>query len=213
MAPFFLGVIWLLYKKKILSDMRTFCVVVVIVVAVVASLVLTVGYTGLGISGAICDSLIVRGVHPTICTGGIRALDDSAMAALSYNYEINIQSGLWLSFAIAAVLAAIPFYFFRFNDWVSLSPIPWNWAIIILFIVFAPIFLVGIDWGRWIHVVVSGSSIILALLIHLGAVKAVPLLPSVMSVIYLSTWHVPHCCGALGGGLVAKVLGWLMRNL
>ncbi|WP_437586921.1 hypothetical protein [Sorangium sp. So ce1000] len=69
-----------------------------------------------------------------------------------------------------------------------------------------PLYVVAIDWGRWIHVYLSMASILLL------ASKATirPVHPALVA-LYVSVWSLPHCGAHLSGGFAESVVRFGFR--
>ncbi|WP_437894371.1 hypothetical protein [Sorangium sp. So ce124] len=64
-----------------------------------------------------------------------------------------------------------------------------------------PLYVVAIDWGRWIHVYVSMPSILS--LASKATIRPVHLAPVAL---YVSVWSLPHCGAHLSGGFAESVV-------
>jgi hypothetical protein len=87
-----------------------------------------------------------------------------------------------------------------------------NFLFILLnFLYSLPIFFLSYDWGRWLFV--HGMILIIIFGLYLNENKSRifnlknKLTISLISVIFISTWSIPHCCSVnIGGGFFAKII-------
>lgn len=97
---------------------------------------------------AIGADLVARGLSPNICNGVLSfnlGPSDVILWAKTYDYG-------WL-YGITLVLSLLPFCIMtRTFPLPGVSPRRAGTAILLLFLFSAPLFLVAVDWGRWIHI-------------------------------------------------------------
>lgn len=151
---------------------------------------------GPGTATALCDATTARGLGPQLCTGAFawmgRGLNDS-LASVTQN--LAVHSG----YLVVLALAALP---------IALSPwlrIHWRWAIAALMGIL-PLFVLGIDYGRWIHILVIELSVCIAVA---GKKLVESSLWNPLSVgLYVSLWGVPHAAPT-----PSDLAGWPFRGL
>lgn len=140
-------------------------------------------------SDAICRSLIERGLDGKMCDGALAwSTDNLATSIERVRGMIGYGS---LSIIGLAILSLLPLHFTTFVTRRTVS------VLFTVILSFSPLFVVAIDWGRWLHVI-----IFMIFCISLSENVSVngPFKRShlVFGAVYLSSWHVPHCC--VGGG-------------
>lgn len=111
---------------------------------------------------------------------------------LEYTITQTIQARMWSDvwiFVSIALLAALPMFGFR---------IPgvgrrWHLAVILIPIVcMMPLFLIAIDWGRWVQMIFLPLSLIGIAALIAGVAEYRRLLPQWATVAYVSTWSMSH---------------------
>jgi hypothetical protein len=157
-----------------------------------------VAMLGLGLSVAypgsaaaqegLCQAVVRAGLAPKLCSGALAWVGKSPAAAMASVMPY------WRSYALLYpplfVLALAP-----------LLPLAWTRRRIVLLavglIALVPLFLVAIDWGRWLHIYITmvfmtllhddQSTPVCTLHWHAGWMLACVLT-------YALTWGMPHCC-------------------
>jgi hypothetical protein len=156
----------------------------------------------------LCQSLIDHGLSPDLCTGAIawmgRDLNDSLQLV---QQNLAVHSG----YLAMAALAALPIVT---TGWLRRY---WPWALAML-VGIAPLFVLGIDYGRWIHILFLEIAICMM-------VASAELLESrhwtgLSTLLYVVLWGIPHAAPTaanLAGwpfkGLLATVIGWVQTGL
>lgn len=147
-------------------------------------------------ASALCAATTARGLGPQLCTGAFawmgRGLSDS-LASVTEN--LAVHSGY---LAIAA-LACLPI---ALSPWLRRY---WPWALA-AFVSILPLFVLGIDYGRWIHIVVVELSICIAAVHHKWVES--PLWNPLSTVLFVGLWGVPHAAPT-----PPAVPGWPMKGL
>ena len=137
----------------------------------------------------ICDSLIERGYTSDICDGAVNALTWDLNAGVAV---VRDAASLW--FLPAMILAAAPFFLFRYSR-------PLGLAMVFGLISLLPLFVVGADWGRWLHIAVAATSLTIIRLIGTSGARsfverrrfsASEPIGAALLVLYGLGWHLPH---------------------
>jgi hypothetical protein len=132
-------------------------------------------------AGAICQRLREQGyVGEQICSGAIDAIGWSSSYALNYvqsSYPLYLGFFLLAPLAFVAVLYAIQ---------KSVNPI---WVAIIS-ISFVPLFIVGVDYGRWISMAVISLAFVSSTIKRIPDVKKAWF--PYLTIVYLTVWGLPH---------------------
>jgi hypothetical protein len=138
------------------------------------------------ISKNICTSLISIGFDKNICQGAISFLQRSFTEVLKETLA-SVTSLLRL-YSVLLIISIFPLFFL--NWFISLKN---KLLIIFSFIGISPLFLIGLDWGRWIHIYIYFVfTIILSDSVYKNLIiKKIPIL---IIVGYLTLWSMPHCC-------------------
>lgn len=144
----------------------------------------------------ICTGLIQRGLDMEICGGAIAWL------------------GLGLADAIREAARYFPNTLYVFPGLFMLAMLPIaasTWArqhasfLLLALASMVPMFVIALDWGRWIHIYVFMSSTLL-LAISTRHEVGFPKWPVGLVIAYVGLWSVHHFLPLLGGGLLQFVL-------
>lgn len=149
------------------------------------------------ISKNICKSLISMGFDKGICQGAISFLERSFAQVLEESLG-SVTSSLRL-YSVLLILSIVPIFFL---DW--FSNLKNKLLILFSFIFISPLFLIGLDWGRWIHMYIYFMfTIILSDSVYKNLV--IKKIPTLVIIGYLTLWSMPHCCtDKIGNGIFSK---------
>ena len=138
------------------------------------------------ISKNICKSLISIGFNQDICQGAISFLQISFSEVLKETLG-SVASSLKF-YSVLLILSLVPIFFL---DW--FGSLKNKLLILLSFIGISPLFLIGLDWGRWIHIYIYFVfTIILSDSVYKNLIiKKIPIL---IIIGYLTLWSMPHCC-------------------
>lgn len=156
----------------------------------------------------VCHPLLERGLSPTICTGAIDWLD-RGNARGSETYDAIFSSKAMLSFPMAYLLILVPiglvvYQYSRPQLLLTLavaSALP-----------FVPLYLVAVDWGRWMSMHIVSLSFLFATLRLTGKIEPVRSLPfnPLLALLILSLLWSPRATTGIAKGGPAVTL---MRQL
>jgi hypothetical protein len=151
----------------------------------------------------ICDSLVMRGIGSSICSGSIESL------GIHYNEAVRSQIPHFLLVYLPVfALAITPILL---TDWLKKDPSS-KLIVFVGFVALLPLFVVAFDWGRWIHIYVFFVTILLlAQSCHLQIVM--PALPYPVLIFYLTLWMIPtlYSSGEPSNGLLWRLVGMAKR--
>jgi hypothetical protein len=115
------------------------------------------------VGSGMCDAVTTRGEETFICSGAINLAADAAVEDLFFS---TVQDNLWpwliAYLPIALILLNLIFAFSNnYMKSVNLSQVKvnTNWSIAGLFALSLPIFIVSVDWGRYLSIFFTISSI------------------------------------------------------
>ena len=160
---------------------------------------------------AVCDSLVVRGISPRICEGTIYSNTGRKIDILETLRILLLENNMGYYFPIMA-FALVPFIW---NGWIKHHIVLFSYFSLSIF----PMFLIGLDWGRWIHIL--GTMITLAWIVerrqdgealYESHVKRKSLIFAIFSMLFIAMWRLPNAGGLPGAflfGAVARVLSWI----
>ncbi len=150
---------------------------------------------------AICESARLTTLDENACQGAIEFLyldSSETFNLVAQTYWVN--GSVWGSLLATVLLSSIPLIFFKPRK---------GFFIAICFTVIAmlPAFVLALDWGRWLAVIVTGASILIlgysSQRLHFGKGKKYNLLSALMICAYSGSWSM--------GSIVTNDLsmGWL----
>ena len=164
-----------------------------------------------GVSRAICSSLMERGISGRICDGTIFSTTGLSLSIFETLHYLVIENNFGYYIPLLA-FAIIPFIW---NGWISRHPLISSG----FFLSVLPIFLIGLDWGRWIHIL--GTLITLAWIVENTQeskppkgkqIKKSTTAFVILSLLFTILWRIPHAGGLPGAvffGALARVISWL----
>jgi hypothetical protein len=161
-----------------------------------------------GIDTRMCANLVADGYTPRLCGGAIAFLDRDVSEAIIRVGDALTTGHYATTYLMVVLLAAVPFLF------VSLSK-PLKVGVALSLLATIPLFVVAIDWGRWIVISVWLITVLVLRFdggrhITLRPITPTTLTTRVMSVVgtvaCATLWSVPHCCEPrIGLGVVERV--------
>ncbi|MEE9963536.1 MAG: hypothetical protein K4304_00420 [Propionicimonas sp.] len=159
-------------------------------------------------STALCTRILDQGLGPNLCTGAVAWMGRSLQDSLDLiDKDAATNSGYLVMLALALLPIALSPWLRRF----------WGWALVAA-IGIAPLFALGIDYGRWVHILVIELSICIAVS-HRDLIES--RLWNPLSVgLFVTMWALPHANPTTPGvpgwpwkGLAADVINWLQVRL
>jgi hypothetical protein len=146
--------------------------------------------------GAVCDDLVDRGFDARVCEGAISYLGESAGDQV---LRVADTLPLGLLYVVVAAFASVPFL---------LSP--WareRWRLLVVAVLpLAPLFVVALDWGRWIMLAV----VIATVLTVVGSVRSESVperLPLPLVLLFVNAWSLEHFNVSVNNIGQGKLLG------
>lgn len=150
----------------------------------------------------ICNSLISKGLDPSICEGAIVQLQTDSLHWIALIR--SIASEYLRHYPVLLALSIAPMFLI---DWSTRKSI--KMAIFGL-VPILPLYVLAIDWGRWIHIQVSMTFCIIFMSNVDMRIKTNPSV-ALLIMIYLTTWTVPHCCAnGISSNLVQDIRAMAM---
>lgn len=161
-----------------------------------------------GVGERICATLVATGYDDALCNGAIGFLDQSAAFSLSRVVE-SVTEGNYLGVYLPVIaLSSVPFLFVRWSK-------PLASLLVLSLAMTLPLFVVAIDWGRWIVISVWLISMIVLRFDyspHISptiATKRTAALFGVATpvgaIVFATLWSIPHCCEPrIGFGLIDR---------
>lgn len=199
--PFYLLMIWLLRERY--PEWHLGALAVCVVIGSVAGIAYALTFPRVENPQLICAALTERGLSGHLCTGAIEWLSDDIDTALSHAKQ-RVESGAHWTYIAAYLLSLIPFLLFR-PEGIKQK---YYFACLLLGIgCFAPLFIVGEDWGRWISFYITSITMIALVDMsirgrswEIGSGNRA--IVTVIAILHVALWSFPHVGGSLGLGLV-----------
>jgi hypothetical protein len=158
--------------------------------------------------GQLCRAVLEQGLDDHLCTGAIAWMGRGVTESLNLvGQNLAVYSGYLVMLALAVLPIVLSPWLRRY----------WGWALAALLGI-APLFALGIDYGRWVHILVIELSIcLIAANVELVESK----LWNPLSVaLFVSMWGIPHAAPTpanIAGwpfkGLASTVIHWLQTTL
>jgi hypothetical protein len=141
---------------------------------------------------AICQSVVSQGISVDMCQGAIAAVGSQPDFPIKLSVYVPVYAGLAVASFVPLLARAAWQPAGRSRRWVSLG-------MMLCIALTLPLYAVGIDWGRWIHVAsMSSVFLILELAPSVGSWGPRPRWTGValllVAAVYLFNWRLPHCC-------------------
>jgi hypothetical protein len=149
-----------------------------------------------GTPARLCQAVVDHGLGTNLCTGAIawmgRGLDDSLRAV---GQTLPVYSGYLVMFVLALLPIAVSPWLRRYWPWVVAAVVG-----------VAPLFVLGIDYGHWIHILV----IELMICMIAGSVALIEsrLWNPLSASLFISLWGLPHAAPT-----PPLVVGWPFKGL
>ena len=153
--------------------------------AVALILYVSLAYKGsLGITNTICDSLQGHGFREGICGGAIAWLQYDA----NFGFQEVLKYGVafWMNYLILGLIAFAPLFFLKLDR-------PIWWLIAVSVILMLPLFLVAVDYGRFLSILFT-STVLVLIWTRAEIVKNLGGFSIWVGCLYCFTWALPHCC-------------------
>lgn len=154
---------------------------------------------------AICNSVTSAGFEPNICGAAIGAIAWPLDQAIQVVADAATPLYLWL-----AAIALAPFVLLRVRRSVIISTLLATTALV-------PIFIVGADWGRWIHIFIAIATLTIFRLLNdqsgEESFQALnPLAGLAVAGVYTFGWHIPHFAASRWGPEILNIISPLLRG-
>lgn len=183
--PFFGYILYRSYHSGLINRRFALVSMLMFSVAALSSLLFAVTFPGgADVSRQICASAISKGFSIDICGGAIEWLRFDSQYGLSRVAD-QMPQYVFVYFPLA-ILATLPLFI---SDWSRK-----NAAILLIGLGFLlPLFVIALDWGRWLHIYVF---FVFILMLSESVWREVKIrrLPIWAVLVYLTVWSMPHCC-------------------
>lgn len=130
---------------------------------------------------AICDAVIARTSDPNLCVGAIEAIDDGFRDSVS---TVSTLFPLNFNYLGLIALSLLPFMLFQ-------APRRFWYLVGITYAALIPLFVVGVDYGRWIFLA-TGLLSFVALGTFTSEARAPLKVPLIAALAYVSLWTLPY---------------------
>lgn len=194
-SPFFLFFFFILLKNKSISLNSFWCFFTIICLANILLLLLSYFFHGSPKSSiTVCKSVSPYTIS-VFCNGAIKALgNDLHTAYESISYYIKKTNYLTF-YPLLFLISFLPFTMIAYDKALKVK-----YFLLISLICLLPLFIIAIDWGRWISIYITLFSLLTFYLLHTNHAQIKPfyqqhiLLFAILFVTYTLTWIIPYCC-------------------
>ncbi len=138
-------------------------------------------------------AVICAAIPDPICTWPFPFMAGGAGSGFAY-VQSYFTPAAWLNLAVVAAACSLPFFGLRPRN-MRRAPLLGAAALIALPIL--PLFLIGIDYGRWIAMIALPASLIALTAIAQGTLSYTRILPPWAVLLYCGSWSFNHIAAAL----------------
>lgn len=198
--PFFVYLLVISYKEQLIR-LKTL-VLSTITWAVIGgiSLILTILRPGDAQQAkVICSTITSKNLKDDLCLGAIAALGwDTSNSVNRVIQNLRYES---LLTPLLLLVSLIPLFLL---GWFNRR----NWALTVTgFVSLIPLYIVALDWGRWIHILVT-FVFCTALSVKFEERVRDFRASRLIAIPYMTLWSIPHCCV---GGMEFGLLGFAIK--
>ncbi|RLK07333.1 hypothetical protein [Ruegeria conchae] len=210
-APFFAFSYYLLFAKSAISRRELAALLIILAGSCVATVVIAFSFDTVTDYMTVCRPVLAAGVDAEICSGAIKALEIPLKEYLTATFWMFF-SPLVLSFALLYAITAIPIIVIgrHFIDGRMFIK-----AYVASAFLFLPLYLVAVDWGRWVSFHTTAVIFTLLIAVSLGFAKNTPgrELPPVLFNILLIFFLIvgfSHFVNVIWGGMAWKAVNGIL---
>lgn len=210
-APFFVFCYLLIFQRGQIAMPVLIALVVVILAACAVAIVLALRYSNVDDHMLVCQPILDAGVQASICDGAIKALELDlgffTEATFWMLFSPRILSFL-LMYALASIsILAIGSYLFDTRTVI--------WASIGSAFFFLPLYVVAVDWGRWLSFHATAVTFVMLIILSLNPEKwtRTPELsrgPFMALCIFSVIWGCSHFVSVKWGGILWKTVSGVL---
>ncbi len=180
--PAFVFVLWQGRISEVFTGGQTICLVAGWSLVSALALMITLLHPGTpDQSNIICNSLIDLGSTEEACAGAISVIGQSLTNAIQ---AMSTQFPAYLAYVPLALLALVPFLLLRAPNVIWL-------LLLVSYVSLIPLFMTGIDYGRWIYLATALVSIAFLTIGQQRPGRAFKV-PFLMAIVYISVWSLPY---------------------
>lgn len=211
-APFFAFGYYLLFAKSAISGRHLAALLVILAGSCIATVVIAFSFDTVTDYMTVCRPVLAAGVDAEICSGAIKALEIPLKEYLTATFWMFF-SPLILSFALLYAITAIPIivigrHFIDGRVFIK--------AYIASAFLFLPLYVVAVDWGRWVSFHTTAVIFALLIALSLGYSKNTPgrELPPVLFNIILIFFLIvgfSHFVNVIWGGMAWKTINGVLQ--
>jgi len=177
----FVGFAWLAHRHGKISLPVRNITVSILSLAGITGIVIPLLFPGtLDQQEAICTSFKLNGL-PYLCEGPLTFMNDSFTTAVG---EVVALFPGYLTYLTPLILSLVPFYILRVPKQVVL-------LFVLTYVTLAPLFVTGVDFGRWIYLATAIMSFVL-----LGIGNSLKLaereVPRLVALGFIALWSMPY---------------------
>jgi hypothetical protein len=202
--PFFLFVLWRGAETGLITRRQMFAAGGVFAALAAAAVVFAIFFRGDSATTlAICDAIVVIGLRRDLFCEAGALLHLANSPSEDFKYVTDLVDYIRV-YAVALLLGLAPLALIRQWSPVALLTLALGAGAI------APLFLVAIDWGRWINIF-AFYAFSLALADSVWRPMTIVAAPWPFALYSIAGWSIAHCCtSAIGTGLWGWFLAWMV---
>lgn len=214
LAPLYALILVGAARQNRLPKGPVFGLLAIVTLAGIAAFLYAVRFSHVADTGPICAPLLERGLPETFCSdGAIPWMSRTSNEDIDMVAACNLTDGLPAIFALAYVLASLPFAYL-----ISRLENARRWAVFAALAVvpFLPLFVVALDWGRWMALHAFSAAVLMILALRLDWTRIVrPLDPRILALLIVIglLWAERQIIGIRWGGTIGRgfeVLGQVL---
>ncbi len=212
-APFFFLCYFLIYKGGHIEKPLLIGLLALTLLACLGTIAVALRFSNVQDHLVVCQPLLDAGVRSGICDGAIKALElDLAFfteATFWMLFSPKILSFLLMYGLVCISILAIGFHFFdkKTMFWASFGSA----------FFFLPLYVVAVDWGRWLSFHASAVILTMLIILSLNAGKStkrsdLPRGPFIALTIFSIVWGCSHFVDVKWGGIALKTLSGILGS-
>ncbi len=206
-APFFFLSYFLIYKSGRIGKPLLIALIALTLLACLSAIALALRFSNVADHMLICQPLLDAGVRTGICDGAIKALELNlgffTEATFWMLFSPKILSFLLMYGLVSISILAIGFHFFdkKTMFWTSIGSA----------FFFLPLYVVAVDWGRWLSFHASAVIFTMLIILSLNAGKSaarsdLPRGRFIALTLFSIIWGCSHFVDIKWGGILFKTL-------
>lgn len=206
-APFFFLSYFLIYKSGQIEKPLLITLLALTLLACLATIAVALRFSNVEDHFVVCQPLLDAGVRTGICDGAIKALELNLAFFTEATFWMLFSTKV-LSFLLMYGLACISIFVIGFHFFDKKTMF---WASFGSAFFFLPLYVVAVDWGRWLSFHASAVIFTMLIILSLNAAKTarrsdLSHWPFIALTIFSIVWGCSHFVDVKWGGVLLKTL-------